>query len=207
MRRCIASAAATASRACAGLATGAPQNAMIASPMYLSTVPRSSWITSVSAVRYTFIISESARGDRCSEIAVKLRTSENSTVSSRSRLRARSAVRSSRICATRSRGTYSPNMSDSAPDRARLAQEAGQQREQQEREQHDERGRERDHRVLVTPEPQVRARSPRRRARRCAMTVENGRFHGMAKTPSSPASAMISASVSGAPGGTRRGRR
>jgi hypothetical protein len=34
-----------------GFATGAPQKAMIASPMYLSIVPRRSWITSVIAVR------------------------------------------------------------------------------------------------------------------------------------------------------------
>ncbi len=49
--RCIASAAATASCACRGFASGAPQNAMIASPMYLSIVPWCSWMTSVIGVR------------------------------------------------------------------------------------------------------------------------------------------------------------
>ena len=110
---CIPSAAATASCGWRGFGSGAPQNAMIASPMYLSIVPRLSWMTAVIGVRYAFISADSSRGGSRSDSVVKSRTSEKSTVSSRlsPSIEKRSPV--SRICATRSRGTYSPNMSDS----------------------------------------------------------------------------------------------
>ncbi len=51
MRFCIARAASTAWVAWFVSVSGAPQNAMTRSPMYLSIVPRFSWITSVIAVR------------------------------------------------------------------------------------------------------------------------------------------------------------
>ena len=83
MRFCIASAASVACTVWSGSESGAPQKDMIASPMYLSIVPRACWITSVIAVRYAFIMSLSPSGVRPSEIEVKSRTSEKSTVITR----------------------------------------------------------------------------------------------------------------------------
>ena len=103
-------AASSAWRACSGSSSGAPQNAMIASPMYLSMVPRCFWITLVSGVRKLFMSSDSSCGLslNCSEMVVKPRTSENSTVIS---LDLPAMVNDSglaAISATRSAGTYSP---------------------------------------------------------------------------------------------------
>ncbi len=83
MRFCMKSAASTPCMACSASESGAPQNDMIASPMYLSMVPRFSWMTSVIAVRYAFIMSLRPSGVSPSEIEVKSRTSEKSTVMSR----------------------------------------------------------------------------------------------------------------------------
>ena len=58
-------------------------------------------------------MAESERGARFSESAVKLRTSQNRTVSSRLSPSMLKRSPDSRICATRSGGTYSPNIVDS----------------------------------------------------------------------------------------------
>ena len=55
----------------------------MASPMYLSSVPRCSAITAVMAEKNRFTSSRSACGDSDSEICVKLRMSQNMTLSSR----------------------------------------------------------------------------------------------------------------------------
>ena len=56
---------------------------MMASPMYLSMVPRFLWMTRVIGVSRAFINCVSCFGSMPSEIVVKPRTSENSTVISR----------------------------------------------------------------------------------------------------------------------------
>ncbi len=105
MRFCIASAASTPWIACSGSFSGAPQKDMIASPMYLSIVPRFSWMTSVISVKYAFIMSFSPSGVRPSEIEVKSRTSEKSTVISRLSPRIEYSSGFFDICATSSFGT------------------------------------------------------------------------------------------------------
>ena len=63
--------------------SGAPNIAMIASPMYLSSEPRCSNTWPVITVKYSFISLTSSSGAIASDSVVKPRMSENSTVSSR----------------------------------------------------------------------------------------------------------------------------
>ena len=85
-RSIIRSAASQAFASCAGSSSGAFQNAMMASPMYLSIVPLRSMMTLVSGVSSRFISVVRPCGSRlyCSEIVVKPRTSQNISVMSRS---------------------------------------------------------------------------------------------------------------------------
>src|SRR5215204_1551820 len=71
---------------CAASSSGAFQNAMMASPMYLSIVPLRSTMALVSGVNSRFIrwVRPCGSSLYCSEIVVKPRTSENSTVMTRS---------------------------------------------------------------------------------------------------------------------------
>ena len=73
----MARAAVAASSLCFGLSIGAFQKAMIASPMYLSMVPRCLRIISVIGVRYSLIKLVSSVADILSEICVKPLISEN----------------------------------------------------------------------------------------------------------------------------------
>ena len=70
-------------------------------------------------------IAESSRGGSFSDSDVKLRTSENNTVSLRLTPSMLNGWPDSRICATRAGGTYSPNMLESlriaAPSRRKPA--------------------------------------------------------------------------------------
>ena len=79
----MANAASSAWRGCSGSCSGAPQKAMMASPMYLSMVPRWVWMARVMLVRYSFISRLSSLGPSPSEMLMKSRTSANITVSSR----------------------------------------------------------------------------------------------------------------------------
>ena len=56
---------------------------MIASPMYLSSVPRSARIASVIAEKKRLISRRSSCGGSASEMRVKLRMSQNITLSTR----------------------------------------------------------------------------------------------------------------------------
>ena len=77
----MASAASTAWRAWSGSSSGAPQKAISASPMYLSSVPRWARTTSVRCENSRFIIAPSSAGGMRWATAVKPDTSANSTVS------------------------------------------------------------------------------------------------------------------------------
>ena len=81
---CISTAAATARYVWSDSAMGAPQTAMISSPMNLSSVP--SWRNTMSTMisKYSLSIETMVCGSSRSLIAVKPRMSENSTVASRS---------------------------------------------------------------------------------------------------------------------------
>ena len=111
---CIASAAATAWRACWLSATGAPQNAMIWSPTYLSSVPRCERMTRLIAVRNSFMNADSAFGSRPSAIEVNRRMSVKSTVRTSSLPSMLYFAGSRAISSTSSGGTYSPNRSVSS---------------------------------------------------------------------------------------------
>ena len=65
-----------------GRSTGAPQNAMTQSPMYLSMVPRLERMMSVSRLNTEFSSSCNWVGSIFSDILVKPRMSQNITVSS-----------------------------------------------------------------------------------------------------------------------------
>jgi hypothetical protein len=78
----MSSAASTACRACRGLATGAPQNAITQSPMYLSMVP---WWRAMTPLRRSSSSRSSAcssAGGRVSARLVKPFRSQNMIVSS-----------------------------------------------------------------------------------------------------------------------------
>ena len=77
------SAVSHASAAWRSTSSGAFQNAMIASPMYLSIVPRWLRIRSVIGVRNRFMNRVRPCGSNCSDMRVKPRTSVNITVISR----------------------------------------------------------------------------------------------------------------------------
>ena len=83
MRRIIVSADRAAFAAWFGSSSGAFQNAMMASPMYLSIVPRFSRMISDNGVSRLLMKLVSSCAFMRSEIEVKLRTSQNSSVSSR----------------------------------------------------------------------------------------------------------------------------
>ena len=105
----IASAARQAASACSSIGRGAPQKAMIASPMYLSTVPRNSRTVSLIRSKYSPSSFTSSSGASDSERVVKPAMSEKSVViSSFSPPSRASRPESSRSC-TSSRGTYFPN--------------------------------------------------------------------------------------------------
>src|SRR6266545_4170695 len=83
-RAIIVSAALHARSAWSGCSCGAPQNAMIASPMYLSRVPWfSETMISVIGVRYSFRSSRRTCGSSFSEMDVNPRMSLNRTVRTR----------------------------------------------------------------------------------------------------------------------------
>jgi hypothetical protein len=73
----------TARWACSGVSTGAPQNAITQSPMYLSIVPRLARMMPVSRVKTSLSRACSWIGSMCSDILVKPRMSQNITVISR----------------------------------------------------------------------------------------------------------------------------
>ena len=106
---CMSYAAATAWAAWSGSASGAPQKAIIASPMYLSMVPWWRCTTSVSGVSRAFSSAVSSRGSMRSAWLVKSWTSQNSTLSSRASPSRSSACGSRPRRAARSGGTYCPN--------------------------------------------------------------------------------------------------
>ena len=69
-----------AQRAWSSRSTGAPQNAMIESPMYLSSVPLFSWIAPDMAEKYSYSRPSSSSGSRFSDIPVKFSMSEKKIV-------------------------------------------------------------------------------------------------------------------------------
>src|SRR6185312_6875670 len=79
---------------------------MMASPMYLSMVPRWVWMTRVMGVRYSFISCDRSLGWRASEMLVKSRTSANITVSSRLSLSMDAVSLRVSISSTSSGGMY-----------------------------------------------------------------------------------------------------
>ena len=68
--------------ACRAVCTGAPKNAITASPMYLSSVPRRRKTMSVMGERYSLSRWTRAGGESFSEMPVNPRMSENITVRS-----------------------------------------------------------------------------------------------------------------------------
>ncbi len=66
-----------------GVVTGAPQKAMMASPMYLSSVPRWPRMAWVMVEKKRLTRARSSCGGSDSETRVKLRMSQNITVSTR----------------------------------------------------------------------------------------------------------------------------
>ncbi len=104
----IASAERQAQRACSSSGRGAPQKAMMASPMYLSTVPRCSRTVSLMRSKYSPSAATSWAGSIASDKVVNPAMSEKSVVmTSFSPPSTASRPVFNRSC-TSSRGTYFP---------------------------------------------------------------------------------------------------